>query len=143
LLILFLSNICKPLIVIKESGGSRDKLRLIDAPRITKLIQNIFFLIENTYCSFASNKIETYDTIRNSQSSYHFYPSYLGSVVTMSPTACFSINSLYVNYPQRIAWHHSSLVKVEAILFLCLIFIHEILGDGVTFINNPVCFILY
>jgi hypothetical protein len=98
-------------------------------------------IIKNLDSSFLSNVVKTDNAIRDSLALKNSNPTNFSGVITVSTAACFSINTFNVNNSERVAWDDTSLVKMETVLFFCISFVHKVLVNVNTIVNDSVGFI--
>lgn len=129
LLVLLLSLGSKAFILVEESRCSRFNLALVNTPGLSELVENVELGVHDLNGTLLSNVVESYDTIRNSLRLKDTDPANFGGVVGVGAAACLSVNASNVDHSQRIAWHYTTLVERETVLFLSLCLIHETFGD--------------
>lgn len=98
-------------------------------------------IIKNLNGSFLGNIVKSDNTIRNSLTLKNSNPTDFGSVITVSTTTSFCVNTFDVNNSQSVSWNNTTLIKMESKLFFSFSLVHEILVDVVTVVNDSVGFI--
>jgi len=106
------------------------------------MVQDLLFAIKNLDSSLLSNVVKTHNTIRNTSSLDHSDPADLSSIISVSTTASFSINTIDVDNAKRVSWNNTTLVKTKTVLKLSLSLIHESLINSNTLINDSVGHVL-
>ncbi len=128
-----LSFLLELLVVIEESIGSWDNFILFDTPEILELVDNCGLFVEVLHNFLSDHVIQSQDTIRDSGGLEDLDPTNFVGVVSVSSTASLDVNSFDINDSDCVSWYDTSLIQVEAELFLSSFLVFEILADGMSF----------
>lgn len=129
------------LVIIEESSGGLHDLILVDSPHILKVVDDCGLFIERFQDFFVSHVVKTQDTVADSRGFEDLDPADFGGVVAVSAAACLHVDSFDVDDSDLVTWHNTALVKIEAVLGLCLLLALEVFLDWMALKDDPVCFV--
>ena len=120
---------------MEEPKSSVFDLLLIDAPRLTQVFQDAGLLIEHLNSSLLADVLQSDNSIANARRAQDANPANFGSVVGVSATTSFCINSLDIYHSKGVTWNDAALVKTEAEFALSLSLVHKTLRYVVAVVN--------
>jgi len=143
------SKVVQSLVFVEETGSGLFELTLIDTPGVHEVVEDSVFGVHDLNCALLANVVESDDTVGNSGRFDDANPTDLGSVVSVSTTASFTVDALDVDNSKSVSGNDTTLVQVEAVLLLSVGLVHEgfldvdaSVDDSVGSVLNGVLFFL-
>jgi hypothetical protein len=92
---------------------------------LAKVIQYVLLVIHQLDGFFLSDVVEPDNTIGDSLCLNELDPADLSGVIAMCTTASLGINAFNVNDSELISWNNTTLIEMETMLQLSLLFVHN------------------